>query len=785
MPFSFEQGKQYTRNIVGRIKHDRMLDIGPGSGTYAKMFPDAEWTGIEIWEPYVEKYGLKDLYKKIIVADSREYDFSELGKFDVAIAGDVLEHMTADEAKNVLEKLKSVADTVIVSIPIGHHPQGEWEGNPYEEHVVDDWTDDRVKEVLGEPTWSAVDGVIGVYCWSDKKIMPKICVYTISKNEEMFVKRWADSARDADLLLIADTGSTDKTVKIAKECGIQTHEICITPWRFDHARNASIALIPKDIDICICMDADEILEPGWRKEIERVWTPETTRLSYMFDWGCGIRFRYEKIHARHGYFWHHPCHEYPVYDKRIKEVYAYTDMLLVSHHPDPTKSRGQYMDLLQLSVDEDPLCPRNAFYYARELSFHGRWQDSINACKKYLDMPNANWANERCYAMRVMAKCYNELGDLYNAEIWYQRAAMEAPNTREPWCELAMLFYRMGRWPECYAASMRALGIKDRQLVYTCDPAVWGHWAHDLASISAWHMGLKDVSLEQAQIAVEHSPDDARLKNNLKFIENAINAQKYIPNVVHFMWFTGPKSRDFSFVNYLAIRSAHDVQKPDKIYLYYNEDLTDNPHWDAVKPFVEMVKMDPPTEYQGQSLNDWPQYQADIVRLEKLYEKGGIYLDTDCILIKPLNDLFDNECVMSGFAGNVETDPKHKVQSFSAATILARPKAGFIRLWLDGAANALKDNVWASHVVNLPVEIYKENKNLLTLLPMEKFLPFDFNDDSILDPSKTEESIANIGDAYLVHMWDSVWQEKLKNISDNYLSFAKNGFTKLFGKYKS
>ena len=27
----------------------------------------------------------------------------------------------------------------------------------------------------------------------------------------------------------------------------------------------------------------------------------TTRLRYGFDWGCGIVFQYEKIHARHGY----------------------------------------------------------------------------------------------------------------------------------------------------------------------------------------------------------------------------------------------------------------------------------------------------------------------------------------------------------------------------------------------------------------------------------------------------------------------------------------------------
>lgn len=522
MPYSFEQGKPYIKSLVSRLKRDRMLDIGCGCGTYAKLFPDAEWTGIEVWEPYVDKFKLRDLYKDLHIADARKFDYLQLGKFDIAFAGDVMEHMTSEEAKDLLEKLKLIADTVIISIPIGHHPQGEYEGNPYERHVVDDWTDEKVREVFGTPKWSKIDGAIGVYVWSTQEYKPKICVYSISKNEAKFVKRWSDSAKDADLILLADTGSTDDTVKIAKECGIATYEICITPWRFDHARNASIALIPKDIDVCISLDVDEVMEPGWREEIERVWNPDTTRLSYFFDWGMGIKFRYEKIHHRHGYYWHHPCHEYPRYDARITEVWAHTDKLLVSHYPDPTKSRGQYMDLLELSVKEDPICPRNAFYYARELSFHGRWKDAIEALKKYLELPGATWINERCYAMRVMGKCYDEMGDKYHAEMWYHRSAAEAPNTREPWCALAMLFYRMQRWAECYAASKRALGIKNRDLVYTCDPEVWGFQPHDLCSIAAWYMGLKDEALEQAKIAYELAPHNARLKGNMQWIEGEL-----------------------------------------------------------------------------------------------------------------------------------------------------------------------------------------------------------------------------------------------------------------------
>ena len=51
----------------------------------------------------------------------------------------------------------------------------------------------------------------------------KICVYAISKNEEAFVERFYRSAKEADLILIADTGSTDGTVSKARDLGITVH----------------------------------------------------------------------------------------------------------------------------------------------------------------------------------------------------------------------------------------------------------------------------------------------------------------------------------------------------------------------------------------------------------------------------------------------------------------------------------------------------------------------------------------------------------------------------------
>lgn len=514
MPYSSKSGKQYIKDVVRQLRPSSILDIGCGSGTYKEELkglcaPKAFWHGVEIWRPYIEKFDLFSKYDLVTVGDARELKFDR--QYDLCILGDVLEHMTEEQAKELLDKARKFCKCVIVSIPVGHYPQGEFEGNPHEAHITDNWTHESLIEVFGAPYDGIIDNEIGVLVYRK----PKIAVYAISKNESKFVKRFCESAADADMVLIADTGSNDDTVELAQKHGATVHQISINPWRFDKARDAALALIPGDFDICVSLDLDEVLQPGWRAEIERVWKPNTTRLRYKFDWGAGIAFFYEKIHHRKGYHWHHPCHEYPVPDKRTVEVWAHTDMLLVVHQPDNTKSRGQYLDLLKVAVTEDPNCPRNGFYYPRELTFHRKWEEAIKELHRYLALPGATWPNERCYAMRLLGKSHEALGQHHEAMQWYRRATAEAPYTREPWCDLAMYCYRSSRWPECYAAATNALSIKNKEDVYTMDPDVWKSMPHDLAAISAFRMGMNNEAVTQGALAVSLAPGDKRLENNL------------------------------------------------------------------------------------------------------------------------------------------------------------------------------------------------------------------------------------------------------------------------------
>ena len=345
----------------------------------------------------------------------------------------------------------------------------------------------------------------------------KVAIYTIALNEEQFVERWYESAKEADYLLIADTGSTDGTVALAKSLGINVVEISIKPWRFDDARNASLACLPRGIDYCIALDLDEVLVEGWRSHLETVPT-QTTRPRYKYTWSWntdgtpGLQYGGDKIHSRHGYRWKHPVHEVMVAD-RIIPIEHWTN-LEIHHHPDNSKPRSQYMPLLAQSVVEDPYDDRNAFYYARELFFYGEYEKATEEFKRHLKLPRAIWKPERAASMRYIAKME---GEFETSEWWLKQAIAEAPDRREAYVEMAKLCYENKLWSECLDAAERAIAITEKPLEYLCEEFAWGFAPYDYAAIAAYNLGFTDVALKYGMEAVDLNPTDERLQRNLMF----------------------------------------------------------------------------------------------------------------------------------------------------------------------------------------------------------------------------------------------------------------------------
>jgi len=165
MPGSMDEGKDQIKIWIQQINPKTVLDVGCGKGTYSDIFKDLnmkpeKFDALEVWKPYINKYKLAEKYNNIINVDAREHKDWD---YDLVILVDVLEHMTKEEAIAIWQSISKQARYAIISIPIVHYPQGHEHGNPYEEHVKDDWTTEEVLKTFSNITIHKAHNVVGVF----------------------------------------------------------------------------------------------------------------------------------------------------------------------------------------------------------------------------------------------------------------------------------------------------------------------------------------------------------------------------------------------------------------------------------------------------------------------------------------------------------------------------------------------------------------------------------------------------------------------------------------------
>lgn len=170
---SSREGKDVVLSWAKSLPMNTVLDIGAGSGTYKKLFaknklfPYSTWTAIEAWQPYIDNFKLTSLYNTVINSDVMKVDLQSLGLVDMTFMGDVLEHLSKQDAVTLVDQVMSMSTHAVISIPIVHWPQSERHGNPYEVHVKDDWSHSEVMETFSKYIKNSHAGEqIGVYLLS-------------------------------------------------------------------------------------------------------------------------------------------------------------------------------------------------------------------------------------------------------------------------------------------------------------------------------------------------------------------------------------------------------------------------------------------------------------------------------------------------------------------------------------------------------------------------------------------------------------------------------------------
>jgi len=150
MPYSSFQNLTLVMAFLCKMRPKRVLDVGIGWGCYGllcryyldmnnpetaeKEMWETEIVGIEIHEGYhnpVWDYA----YDSVLIGDAREVA-PTLGRFDVAIFTDVIEHFPKEVGKKFLDELLLQCPYVILTAPRGFLDQGAIYENEAERHLA-------------------------------------------------------------------------------------------------------------------------------------------------------------------------------------------------------------------------------------------------------------------------------------------------------------------------------------------------------------------------------------------------------------------------------------------------------------------------------------------------------------------------------------------------------------------------------------------------------------------------------------------------------------------------
>jgi glycosyltransferase involved in cell wall biosynthesis len=344
----------------------------------------------------------------------------------------------------------------------------------------------------------------------------KIAVYAIAKNEILHCERWAKATEGADYCIVADTGSTDGTQEKLKELGVTVHQIYVEPFRFDMARNASLALVPDDVDVCLQLDMDEVPEPDFFKKVRKGWKTGSD-MGWITMKTDANKWERDRIHSRKNWIWKYNIHEVNIWYGKGEAKDCDLRNAVITHLPDNSKSRGQYLSMLEAGVKEFSTDPRMWTYMTREYFFYSKWEDVIRSAEEKLKL--GGWDVESAAVCRWAGEAAHQLGREEDARVWYDKGRDILPVQGEPQFGVAMDAYRKQEWQRCLDASLNALE-SPRSNHYCYESAVWDWKAYDLAGIAAYNLNHMDEAVTFTAEAIKaNGPENERIQRNLDFFK--------------------------------------------------------------------------------------------------------------------------------------------------------------------------------------------------------------------------------------------------------------------------
>lgn len=184
--------------------------------------------------------------------------------------------------------------------------------------------------------------------------------------------------------------------------------------------------------------------------------------------------------------------------------------------------------------------------------------------------------------------------------------------------------------------------------------------------------------------------------------------------IVHITWFYPPHT-PFRFHEAICLLAVQRFVRPRKILFWYDaaSTLPAGPWWLFARQSVAHllpVPMDRPTSIYNQTVAV-PEHQSDLARIDVLERHGGLYVDLDVIIVRPVDEL-----VRAAAEGASVVMGAESPDMLGSGFILSpRPGAEFLALWRKSYADGFDDADWNRHSVFVPMKLARQRPDLVRI----------------------------------------------------------------------
>lgn len=358
-----------------------------------------------------------------------------------------------------------------------------------------------------------------------------------------------------DKLVIVDTGSTDRSVEIARSYGaVVVHD----PWRddFSHARNIAWDLLDTEwrywldcddlllgrerfdemVSKCIEMKLDGVIleylyaldAVGQKRlaELEPHILAQRVNSSVVTDElrkRCiTTQFRERLVRNDPTWRWHYPVHEaLPAAGRRLGKFDGVTIVHRRHVRKNPVSS-GRNMRILQ-TVPEHLRDERIWFYFGLEYATAHQYVESAQAFERYL--PLSTVEDERYLALHFLGDLYRQLGDLDRSQACDLKAVALRPTWRDAYAGLLQTSVVKQDWERAlyYGAMCQRAEIPETPFAFNPLHEAVG-WVGDYVT-TLLRFGLFGEAHTEVQRYLSLVPEDTTMQTNLDAITAEMNVQ--------------------------------------------------------------------------------------------------------------------------------------------------------------------------------------------------------------------------------------------------------------------